>query len=106
MFLENSITVYDPLDRKLNLQKELGPFFVTGGTEWSNSMTKGIYVACGNYFVMKKMLDLGLKYVVNPKPVKSKEDHMALLLFCQMSESQGHNFSEEDFKVLKEIFSS
>ena len=104
MFLEVNITIYDPLDRKLDLTKELAPFFVSGGTEWNNCASKGIYVSCGNYFVMKKMKALGLKYLSEPVVSKDDESSYSLMVFSSLAMSQGHVFSEEDMNDLKELF--
>jgi hypothetical protein len=102
MFLEITITVYDPLDRKLNLQKELAPFFVSN-TEWNNCTSKGIYVSCGNYFVMKKMEALGLKYISEPDAKKENADALSLMLYCGMVTNQGYTFSEEEMAEIKEL---
>jgi len=101
MFVQVSITIYDPLDRKLDLKQALSPFFISDSI-WNNCSTVGTYVQCGSYFIMKRMQALGLKCIQEPCEVKKEDiDTFSLMFFSSMIMSKGYVFPEEELKELK-----
>lgn len=110
MFLEVNITMFDPQNRKLDLRTCM-PLFLHSGiypTEWIDSKSECIYVQCGEYFVLREMKKLGLKYiskdgtVENPIPDIDKLDLAYVSLFYVMAEQGGLKLTARDMLGLEE----
>ena len=85
------IILYDPLDRKLNLNRDLSPFFSSEGNEWNNCSIQGTYVKDCKYFLMKRIVNLGLKCV--QEVVVNKEDIDILKLMVYLVNSINYALS-------------
>jgi hypothetical protein len=101
------ITVYDPLNRNMDLMSELNPYFVSGGQTWENCATTGTYIKCGKYFVMNRMKNLGLKCIEDPFEGDNKDiDVLELMLYCGIAINNGYVFPKHELDEIKNLTES
>jgi hypothetical protein len=98
-----TIILYDPLDRKLNLNRDLSPFFSSEGNEWNNCSIQGTYVKDCKYFLMKRIVNLGLKCVQEVVVNKDDVDILKLMVYLGNSINNGDNISESEISEMKEL---
>ena len=97
------IILYDPLDRKLNLNRDLSPFFSSEGNEWNNCSIQGTYVKDCKYFLMKRIVNLGLKCVQEVVVNKDDVDILKLMVYLGNSINNGAAISESEISEMKEL---
>ena len=97
------ITLYDPLDRKLDLNAELSPFFNSEGNEWKNCSITGKYVQDCKYFLTKRIVNLGLKCVENVVVNKEDIDVLKLMVYLGNCINEGSNVKEAEIAEMKEL---
>jgi hypothetical protein len=98
-----TIILYDPLDRKLNLNRDLSPFFSSEGNEWNNCSIQGTYVKDCKYFLMKRIVNLGLKCLQEVVVNKDDVDILKLMVYLGNSINNGDNISESEISEMKEL---
>lgn len=97
------IILYDSLDRKLNLNTELSPFFSSEGNEWNNCSIQGTYVKDCKYFLMKRIVNLGLKCVQEVVVNKEDIDILKLMVYLGNSINNGDSIRESEISEMKEL---
>lgn len=101
------ITVYDPSNRNMDLMTALSPYFVSGGQTWENCVTTGTYIEVGNYFLMNRMKNLGLKCIEDPPKVDTQHiDVLELMLYCSIAMNNGYVFPQDELTEIKNLTAS